>query len=153
MACVVTESRDSQHLLKPVLLVLDDDDAIQNLVQAACTRTGWDVWLVDNGREAIRLLRDQPPAKAVVITERPVPEAQRPNLLPMLQRLMPEARCCFVTGETAGKRFTDGLAFVLAKPHDLAELSRSCAAPARPALRPFTGSGNNRGDGWLRSRR
>lgn len=122
-----------QPAAKPVLLVLDDDDAIENLVRSASARQGCDVWLADSGSEAIRLLRNRPPATAVVLTGRSLPDAQRLGLLPLLQKLMPEARCCFLTDRSADERVSESLAFVLARPADLAELSRRCTGPSRRA--------------------
>jgi ActR/RegA family two-component response regulator len=120
---------ESRYPLSPrnVLFVFDDDEAIERLVSSACARKGWEVWLADSGPEAIRLLRNRAPATTVVLAESPVAETDGSQLLPLLQKLMPETRCCLLTARSADEPVGDGLAFVLARPSDLADLSRTCA--------------------------
>lgn len=46
----------------PIVLVVDDDDAVRNLVETVLSDEGYRVWTAENGREALALLGTIRPA-------------------------------------------------------------------------------------------
>ncbi len=109
------------------VLVADDDAEIRDAMHSGLLREGFAVWSAANGREALDIYRFQHGAIDVVLLDVCMPELDGPRTLMALQELVPDIRCCFITGyldnyTSRGLRRL-GAATVVRKPFHLSELA------------------------------
>lgn len=113
----------------PLVLVVDDEAVLRNLLQFALPRQGFAVLTAAGGEEAVALYRQRPHDIALVLMDVNMPGADGPATLTTLRQLDPQVRCCFMTGHAGAYSDEDlrrrGADWVLAKPFELTELSRT----------------------------
>lgn len=127
--CQVAEDRPAvrRPQEKIGVLVVDDDHLVRALVQLALERSGFDVWLASNGREAIRLYGTHRDGIAVVLLDVLMPGLDGPETLDALRALNPEILACFMSGDTGVYHPEElrrrGAAQVIAKPFRVDQLA------------------------------
>jgi CheY-like chemotaxis protein len=94
------EPRVRQFRERPGVLVVDDEHLVRIMVQLGLERNGFNVWLAPDGREAIDLYRQHKDSIAVVLLDVCMPGLDGPQTLDALRNLNPEARACFMSGDT-----------------------------------------------------
>lgn len=111
---------------KPAVLVVDDEEAVRNILRIGLEIQGFDVCLAANGAEALNLCRDQHKPFAAVLLDVRMPGQDGPQTLRELQRLAPQVPCCFMTGDFTsygmGELLDRGASAVFAKPFRLNEV-------------------------------
>jgi CheY-like chemotaxis protein len=109
------------------VLVVDDEHLVRIMVQLGLERSGFNVWLAANGREAIDLYRTHRQDIAVVLLDVRMPGLDGPRTLDALRELDPDVRVCFMSGNTGaheqGELLQRGAAYVIAKPFHLGDLA------------------------------
>ncbi len=109
------------------ILVVDDNHTVRSVLQLALERSGFEVWLADDGREAIRLYRRHGARIAVVLLDVCMPGLDGPQTLEALREVNPDVRACFMSGSAAAEDQEElrrrGGAPVIAKPFPLEELA------------------------------
>jgi CheY-like chemotaxis protein len=117
-----------QDAPRPLILVVDDEPAIGTLLDVALRRHGFDVLVASGGREALDVYRQHGEAIGVVLLDVRMPGLNGPDTLDLLKQCNPNARCCFMTGDSGEYTEDDllrrGAAVVFAKPFVVAELAR-----------------------------
>jgi CheY-like chemotaxis protein len=133
---------------KPGVLVVDDEHLVRVMLQLSLERSGFDVWLACNGREAIHLYRTHRDHVSVVLLDVRMPGLDGPATLDALRDLNPDVRVCFMSGDTGAyepealrKR---GAAHVIAKPFRLEELAKALLRLVRGEPIDALPSGNAR---------
>lgn len=113
---------------KPGVLVVDDEHLIRVMVQLGLERSGFEVLLASNGREAIDLFRAHRKQIAVVLLDVRMPGVDGVQTLNGLRELDGEIPACFMSGDTGAyepdELLKHGAAHVIAKPFRLDELAR-----------------------------
>jgi CheY-like chemotaxis protein len=84
---------------KPGVLVADDDHLVRAMVQLGLERSGFEVWLASNGRQAIGLYRKHRDRIAVVLLDVRMPGLDGPQTLDALRGLNPNVPACFMSGD------------------------------------------------------
>jgi anti-anti-sigma factor len=110
----------------PSVLVVDDDAAVLTLLQRGLEDSGVQVWTARNGPIALQVYQRHGRRIALVLLDVIMPGWDGPRTLYALQRLSPEIRCCFITGNpqpyTEDDLLRMGALRVFRKPFGLAEL-------------------------------
>jgi two-component system OmpR family response regulator len=125
----------------PVVLVVDDTDAVREVVSLGLRRQGFEVRAADNGRDAIELYHElrQQNRDVTVLLDVQMPGLDGPLVLAALQALDPGVRAYFMTGDPGQYGEYELVAMggrrVFPKPLDLAavaaEFRRRAAIPDR----------------------
>jgi CheY-like chemotaxis protein len=114
------DSRQIGDGQKPVVLVVDDDEAVRNLLCVALGRHGFEVCPAASGMEALNLCRKQAPALSAALLDVRMPGLDGPQTMKALRRLLPGLPCCFMTGNPGAYGLTGlldrGAAAVITKP-------------------------------------
>ena len=112
------------------ILVVDDDEAIRNLLKTILEREGYEVSSAADGKEAIRLFRRQP--SDLIITDIIMPEQEGLKTILNLRRDHPHVGIIAISGGGQyglGDYLEAATAFgadkTFSKPFDRAELVRS----------------------------
>jgi CheY-like chemotaxis protein len=112
---------------KPGILVVDDDHLARVLLQLGLERDGFDVWLAENGKQAIDRYRESWEKIDVVLLDVCMPGLDGPHTLDALRDLNPEVPACFMSGDTGAYEpetlIQRGAAYVIAKPFRLERLT------------------------------
>jgi CheY-like chemotaxis protein len=87
---------------KPGLLIADDDLTVRQLLSLALEQHGYRVFATADGLEAVACYEAERDAIDLVLLDVRMPGLDGPHTLAALQRLNPNVRCCFLSGETAG---------------------------------------------------
>lgn len=115
-------------LVKPGILITDDEPLVRRLLQLVLEQQGFTVWLAANGREAVELYRQHRQKIAVVLLDVRMPELDGPQALAALREFAPNLVCCFMTGHAGAYTESEllglGAIRVFAKPFALEELCR-----------------------------
>lgn len=124
------------------VLVVDDEQAVREVLDTVLCRAGFAVWAAANGNAALETYRTYGAAIDAVLLNVRMPDPDGPATLTALRAINPQVRCCFVSGDFGGhtvKQLRDlGAAAVLPKPFELAvvvQLVRDLirlSAPAEP---------------------
>jgi two-component system, OmpR family, response regulator len=127
----------------PVVLVVDDTDAVREVVCAMLRRHGFEVRVAANGRDSLDVYHElvQRGHDVTVLLDVQMPGLDGPLVLAALQATDPGVRAYFMTGDPGQYSEDDLLALgagrVFAKPLDLpvmaAELRRGARAEDRAA--------------------
>jgi CheY-like chemotaxis protein len=133
-------TEDSHAERRPVVLVVDDHDAVRKLLNVALQRQGFDVWLAASGEEAVGIYEHHLGDVDLVLLDVLMPGLDGPQTLDAIRTLDPAVRCCFMTGDAGAYRpdelLAKGAARVFDKPFVLADLAQTLRAllhtPARP---------------------
>jgi CheY-like chemotaxis protein len=159
---------------RPGILVVDNKEE----ANVGLRKHGFAVWLARDGREALQLYCRHRDAIDLVLLKVNLPGLDGPQTLAALQRLNPEIRCCFLSGDAGA--YTDeelleqGATALLNKPFRADEMApvlwqllgrpdrgphRSERCPSVLSWRLWVGaaclraSGSLRSIGWRRSSR
>ncbi len=81
-------------------LVVDDDDLVRLMLRLALEREGLQVWVADNGQDAISLYRKHRASIHVVLLDVQMPILDGPHTLDALRQIDPDVCACFVSGDT-----------------------------------------------------
>lgn len=137
---------------KPVVLVVEDDQAVGKMLDLALRLHGFVVRLAANGREAVELYREHHLNIALVLLDVQMFGMDGPATLAAIQTINPEVQCCFMSGHmgkySAGDLLDMGAAHVLPKPFvSLSLLIRLLwdMVDARPAQEPLPGTAGEEG--------
>lgn len=138
----------------PVVLVVDDTDAVREVVRALLRRHGFEVRVAANGRDSLDAYHDlvRRGHDVTVLLDVQMPELDGPRVLAALRATDPGVRAYFMTGDP-GRYGEDGLLAmgarrVFRKPLDVAGVAaefRRGAAAAGPAV-PVVASGTSPGE-------
>ena len=125
----------------PIVLVVDDTDAVREVVRAMLSRHGFEVRMAVNGRDSLDVYHelDQRGHDVTVLLDVQMPDLDGPLVLAALQAMDPGVRAYFMTGDPGHYGEDDlrarGAGRVFAKPLDLpavaAELRRGVGVAAR----------------------
>lgn len=112
---------------KPALLVVEDNDDIRKMLGATLTHFGFEIVLASSGADALSLYRAAPDRIGAVLMDVVMPDMDGVQTLAALRQIVPDVRCCFMTGQAGRYREEDllaaGAAHVVAKPFLLVELT------------------------------
>lgn len=127
------------------ILVVDDEGGVRGLLKIGLRQQGFTVWLAADGQEALDLYRQNADTIDVVLLDVRMSGRDGPETLSALQKLNPQIRCCFMSGElgnhTTASLLELGAAAVLPKPFRLTEISQVLWQLARlPAWSPSRSS-------------
>lgn len=84
-------------MMKPAILVVDDDTAVCELLQDVLNEHVFSVLVCHNGQEALRLVQ-QEPGVALVLLDMMLPDINGLQVLLQLQKLRPELPVVMLTG-------------------------------------------------------
>jgi len=105
---------------KPILLVVEDEEAVLKLMEVALRHYGFAVRLAASGQEAIDLYQRYHQTIALVLLDVQMPDLDGPTTLVALQKINPDVRFCFISGHTGKYNAEElramGAAHVLQKP-------------------------------------
>ncbi len=128
------------------VLVVDDEHLVRIMVQLGLERDGFDVYVANNGREAIQLYRAHRESIDIVLLDVRMPGRDGPQTMDALRALNPKLLVCLMSGDTATYRLEDlrqrGATHFLAKPFRLDRLAKVLAlliAGVRVDLLPTDG--------------
>ena len=111
---------------KPGVLVVDDEHLVRIMVQLGLERSGFEVWVAANGREAIKLYREHRQHITVVLLDIRMPGLDGPQTLDALREIDAAVMACFMSGDMGGyepeKLLRCGAAQIIAKPFHLEQL-------------------------------
>jgi CheY-like chemotaxis protein len=114
---------------KPGVLVVDDEPQVRRLLEVALTRKGMTVWTAADGRAAVEIYRQHRDRIRMVLLDVQMPGQDGPWTLVELQKVNPQVRAVFISGNSgqyhAELLLALGAAAVLSKPFTLAELDRT----------------------------
>ena len=79
-----------------LILIIDDDDQIRRVLRKTLERDGYDVADAPNGKEGIRLYRENP--ADLVITDIIMPEKEGIETIRELRRDFPEVKIIAISG-------------------------------------------------------
>ncbi len=121
--------------MPPRVLVVDDDNALQVLLNVLLTRAGFDVDFAHNGRDGLDKLTGDGERYAVVMLDLILPEVSGIEILDRLRRQKPEVlpRVIVLTSASRGvidQVDTSRVHSLLRKPfdiHDVIRLTTACA--------------------------
>jgi CheY-like chemotaxis protein len=111
----------------PGVLVVDDEECVRKVLDAGLRQEGFAVWLAADGGVALDLYRRHRQSIDVVLLDVRMPRLDGRHTLAALQRLNPQIRCCFMSGdlgnETEERLLKLGAVVVLSKPFQMAEIA------------------------------
>jgi CheY-like chemotaxis protein len=139
----------------PGILIVDDMGLILTMLKVALHSHGFNVWLAENGDDALPLFRLNRKKIDLVLLDVQMPGLDGPHTLAELRRMDPDVLACFMTGNADNYTRDDllkcGAARVFNKPfsattlaqslHELLEAEDNSAAPAfssRPTSRIYS---------------
>jgi CheY-like chemotaxis protein len=137
---------------KPVVLVVEDDQAVGKMLDVALRLHGFVVRLAASGGEAVEHYREHHPNIALVLLDVQMLGMDGPATLAAIQKINPEVQCCFMSGHTgkySARELLDmGAAHVLPKPFVSVSLLIRLLwdmVDARPSQEPLPGTGGEEG--------
>lgn len=115
-------------VLRPRILLAEDDDAMRSFLERALDRAGYDVVAYSNGEDAHRQLAQEP--FALLLTDIVMPKMDGIELARRASELDPTLKIMFITGFAAVTLNTETApkdAPVLSKPFHLKDLVKEVA--------------------------
>lgn len=110
--------------MKPLILVVDDDETQRKVLQKILVREGYDVEIAAGGGEALETFREN--GADVVITDIKMPGMDGLQLFREIKQIDPDASVILVTAfgdlDSAVQAMSEGATYYLTKPVDNAEL-------------------------------
>jgi DNA-binding response OmpR family regulator len=130
----------------PGILIVDDMGLILTMLKVALHSHGFNVWVADNGDDAISLFRLNLEEIDLVILDVQMPGLDGPQTLAALRRIDPNVLACFMTGNSGNHTRSDllkyGVARVFNKPFSATTLVQSVQELLEPeeysAHQPFS---------------
>jgi two-component system sensor histidine kinase/response regulator len=110
---------------EPLVLVIDDEDAVRNVIGRLLTRQGYRVLLASTGEEGIRLFEQNAQEIRLVVLDWHLPGVPGERTFDELLAREPKLRVVLVTGDhdaDLGANARQYLACMLLKPFTTAEL-------------------------------
>ena len=116
------------HVSPPlVILVVDDNEGIRQMLQTAMRTLDFEVRSAGSGEQAIALYTRE--SIDLVLLDVQMPTMDGPQTLAALQKINPNIRCCFMSGNSGAysreELLKRGAACVIQKPFRLADLRRA----------------------------
>ena len=109
------------------VLVVDDEPVVLSACQQLLMRLNYEVTACENPERALELLRRQPAAYDVLVTDQAMPDMTGPDLAAAARHLRPDLPIVLSTGflddSVRASVATLGIDFVLSKPYTLRDLS------------------------------
>ena len=85
--------------IKETILLVEDEDAVRNIVLRVLNRAGYTVLTATNGQGALGLLQNQPETRIdLLITDMIMPQMGGSALAGQLKTIYPEAKVLFISG-------------------------------------------------------
>ncbi|MEZ5337984.1 MAG: response regulator [bacterium] len=108
------------------VLVVDDDPAVQRVLQRTIGRMDLDVRICEDGDEALALVRSQLQPFGLAILDRNIPGTRGAQLVNALRALSPGIRIMMISGDDAiveeAELLECGVEGLLIKPFELSEI-------------------------------
>jgi two-component system cell cycle sensor histidine kinase/response regulator CckA len=124
--------QDAEAADRPLLLVVDDEEALCQLIRDVLTRRGYRVLTATSGPDGVRLFREQPDQIQLVILDMVMPGMDGRAVFEALREVDPEVRVLVSSGymdeATAASILRRGVAGFLRKPYTLRELVEAVQA-------------------------
>jgi two-component system, cell cycle sensor histidine kinase and response regulator CckA len=119
------------------VLVVEDDPGIAAMLNTALQLYGFTVWTAKSGLQAIDFLQQHHAEVGVVLMDVHMPTLDGPETLSRMQWLVPDLRCCMMTGYlgkyTAEELLARGVLRIFQKPFAIAEVARVLGDVVAPA--------------------
>jgi two-component system, cell cycle sensor histidine kinase and response regulator CckA len=114
--------------LQPVILVVEDDDAVRRFLDAVLAKKGYRILSAPDGYSAIEMIREHSAPIHLLVTDVGLPQVNGYDLAQQLRLEHPETRTLYVSGYLEGQLLerckSDPGAHFLAKPFPPSRLSR-----------------------------
>lgn len=133
------------------LLLVEDDDGIRGLAESILRRSGYAVRTACSAEDAMRLVKADPGAIDLLVTDVIMPGLSGPDLARRLARMQPAMRCLFLSGypgdrlDNSGVSCFDGLLQKPFAPSVLLEAVRARLDMAEPCATCIAGAQCPRG--------
>ena len=95
-------------MTRPFVLIVDDDEVIRSLLRLTLPAEGYDVVEAEDGRHALQLVEDQPPA--LVVLDWRMPGRSGREVLAELKRVHPQTPVIVLTAEEPLRTEAEALA-------------------------------------------
>lgn len=92
------------------ILLVEDENAVRNIVRIVLTRFGYKVLEAANGNEALEVVRTYEQPIQVLLTDVVMPGMHGPEVARAIAHKMPEIRVIFMSGYVDDARTREGLA-------------------------------------------
>jgi PAS domain S-box-containing protein len=96
-----TRPGDNPTAARETILVVEDEPSVRRFMQFVLQKAGYEVRVVENGREAIRLSETGTPCPGLIITDVVLSDLSGPDLVTELTRRWPHPLVLFTSGYTA----------------------------------------------------
>ena len=110
------------------ILVVDDEEVVRRVLSISLPQQGFALWLAADGQEALEVYQRHREAIDVVLLDVRMPRLDGPHTLAALQRLNPQIRCCFMSGDPGAYSEAElhnlGAVVVFPKPFHLIEVAQ-----------------------------
>ncbi len=132
---IADDPTDGPRATRTGILIVDDEASVREMLRAALSHRGFDVWLVADGWGAVDLYRRHRDKIAAALLDVQMPGLSGPETLEALREIDPQLPCCFMTGEPGSDQMQERLERsgvpVLAKPFGLEKLAQILRSLAR----------------------
>ena len=112
-----------QHRGAETILLVEDEEALRNIVIDLLTQLGYHVLGAASGKEALALAKEHPGKIDVLVTDVLLPELPGPELAVALRAAHPSIKVIFVSGDAIGESSLPSGATLLMKPFTVKMLS------------------------------
>lgn len=110
------------------VLVVDDEEAVRQMLEVGLKYFGFKVWMAGHGEDAVEIYQKHQDAIGVVLLDVQMDGKDGPATLRLLHAINPDLPCCFMTGHmgsyTLQQLQAQGAGHVLCKPFALDEAAR-----------------------------
>ena len=116
------------------VLVVDDEEVVRRVVEAALVRMGFDVLHAENGNEAVEVFRHEAGEAKLIVLDMNMPGISGEETIRELRRIRPGVPILISSGYTeseAIERFGDTIQGFLHKPYQFSEMARAIQAVLR----------------------
>jgi DNA-binding NtrC family response regulator len=125
---------DERAPSKPVILVVEEENAVRNLLELALERQGFHVLAAASGQEALDTYQALGDSIDLVLMDVRMEGMDGPQTFSKLQGINPAIRCCLMSGDTAlnnaDQSLPKGVLHIFRKPflslNDLGRKLREC---------------------------
>ena len=110
------------------VLLVEDQDAVREVLGAALKRAGYSLLEAANGEDALSVASDHPGKISIVVTDVVMPKLGGPDLYRRLIKMRPGIKVLFMSGyaeEQVRKCGVEGESAFLEKPFSLGHLTRT----------------------------